>query len=89
MSDKDGEYCQTCGGISPSRIKTKRIIIDGAEIGINGLDQIIEEVRSLRLEDDASIAEELLRRTKKLNYVPSRRSAEYGAALLNEYKAAG
>jgi len=86
MSDKDGDYCQVCGGISPAKIKTKRIIIGDAEIGINGLDEIINEVRAMDLGDDALIAAELLKRARKLNYVPTKRSAEYGEALLKEYK---
>lgn len=86
MSDKDGDYCQVCGGISPGKVSTKRLLIGEAEIGINRLDEIVEEVRAMGLEDDAAIREELLQRAKKCNYVPSRRSEEYGEALLKEYR---
>jgi hypothetical protein len=86
MSDKDGDYCQVCGGISPGKIRTKRIVIGEQEIGIERLDQILDEVRALGLADDAAVTGELLRRTKAYNYVPTKRSAEYGEALLREYK---
>lgn len=86
MSDKDGDYCGVCGGISPGKVTTRKIEIGGAEIGINKLDDIIAEVRALGLGDEGSIAEALLRAAKKYNYVPTKRSAEYGEALLKAYK---
>lgn len=82
----EGDYCQVCGGISPAKVTTKRILIGGAEIGINKLDEIIDEVRAMDLTDDAAIAGELLRLAKKYNYVPTKRSSEYGEALLRVYK---
>jgi len=89
MSDKDGDYCQVCGGISPGKVRTKLIAIGEQEIGIERLDQIMEEVRALGLRDDAAITAELLKRTKIYNYVPTKRSTEYGEALLKEYKGRG
>ena len=82
----DGNYCTICGGIPPDRITTKRILIDGKETGIDQLDWIVGEVRKLHLSDDAAITEELLRRTKALNYVPTRKAGMYGEALLREYR---
>jgi hypothetical protein len=87
--DKDGYYCSICGGIPPDKIKTKMIFIDGKETGIDQLDWILAEVRKLNLSDEAVITEELLKRTKALNYVPTRKSKEYGVALLLEYKKPG
>jgi hypothetical protein len=86
--DKDGYYCSICGGIPPDKIKTKKIMIDGKETGIDQLDWIIDEVKKLRLSDDAAIREELLKRTKVLNYVPTKKAEAYGGALLVEYKKA-
>lgn len=63
--------------------------MDGKETGIEQLDWIIAEVRKLHLSDDPKITEELLKRTKALNYVPTKRTREYGEALLAEYKEAG
>ncbi len=84
--DKEGYYCSVCGGISPGKVTTKRIPINGIEVGIDKLDQIIAEVKTLNLLDDHAITEELLRRTKRYNYIPSKKTKEYGAALLKAYK---
>ena len=84
--DKDGYYCSICGGIPPDKIKTKMIRVEGKETGIDQLDWIVTEVRKLRLSDDTAIIEELLKRTQALNYVPTKKKAAYGVALLEEYK---
>lgn len=87
--DKDGYYCSICGGIPPDKIKTKKIMIDGKETGIDQLDWIIDEVKKLKISDDTAIREELLKRTKVLNYVPTKKADAYGEALLVQYKKAG
>ncbi len=84
--DKDGYYCTICGGIPPDKITTKKILIDGKETGIDQLDWIIEEVKKLKISDVNAITEELLKRTMELNYVPTKKKEEYGAALLGEYR---
>jgi hypothetical protein len=84
--DKDGYYCSICGGIPPDKIKTKQILIDGKETGIDQLDWILAEVKKLKLSDDNAITEELLKRTMALNYVPTKKKEEYGVALLDEYR---
>jgi len=84
--DKDGYYCSICGGIPPDKIKTKMILVDGKETGIDQLDWILAEVRNLKLSDGAAITEELLKRTQALNYVPTKKKEAYGVALLEEYK---
>ncbi len=88
-NDNDGYYCTICGGIPPDKINIKQILVDGKGTGIDKLDWIIAEVRKLNLPDDTIITEELLRRTKVLNYVPTRKEKEYGEALLLEYKTNG
>jgi hypothetical protein len=88
-NDQDGYYCTICGGIPPDRITIKQILVDGKGTGIDKLDWIIAEVRKLNLSDDTVITEELLKRTKALNYVPTKKSKEYGEALLREYKNPG
>jgi hypothetical protein len=84
--DKDGYYCTICGGIPPDKISTKKIIVDGKETGIDQLDWIIDEVRKLHLSDETAIKDELLKRTKALNYVPTKKTGAYGEALLAEFK---
>jgi hypothetical protein len=84
--DKDGYYCSICGGIPPDKIKTKKILIDGKETGIDQLEWFLDEVKKLKLADDNAITEELLKRTTALNYVPTRKKEVYGVALLAEYR---
>ena len=86
--DKDGDYCGICGGISPGKVKVRQIDINGKLIGIDRVDEIIEEVRTIGLTDDAAIIEEVLKRVRKTNYIPTSRTKEYGEALLKEYKGA-
>ena len=88
-NDQDGYYCTICGGIPPDKITIRQILIDGKATGIDKLDWILAEVRKLNLSNDTIITEELLRRTRVLNYVPTKKSKEYGEALLLEYKKTG
>ena len=72
--------------LGPSdKITTRRIWIDGKETGIDQLDWIIDEVKKLNLSDNSAISEELIKRTQKLNYVPTKKIEEYKAALLDEF----
>ena len=88
-NESDGYYCTICGGIPPDKINIKRIHVDDKETGIDQLDWIIDEVRKLNLTDDTVIIEELLKRTKALNYVPTKKTKEYSEALLREYQKPG
>jgi hypothetical protein len=85
-NDNDGYYCTICGGIPPDRITTKRVLIDGKETGIDRLDLIFGEVKKLSITDDRELSEEILRRVRQFNYVPSRKTEEYAAGLLAEYQ---
>lgn len=84
--EKDGYYCSICGGIPPDKIKTKQIMVDGKMIGIDHLEVIFEDVKKLRLPDDAALAAEILKRVKAFNYVPTKKEALYAEALLREYR---
>jgi hypothetical protein len=85
-NDKDGNYCSVCGGIPPDKIKIRQILIDGRETGIDQLDFLIHDVKSLHLTDDALVVQELMKRVKVFNYVPTKKTAQYEEALLKEYK---
>ncbi len=85
--EQNGYYCTICGGIPPDRISIRQIPVSGIATGIDKLDWIIAEVKKLDLSDDLVITEELLKRTKVFNYVPTKKTAEYGEALLREYRA--
>ena len=87
--EKDGYYCSICGGIPPDKIKTKRVLIDGKETGIDHLDFILDTVKQLHLTDDDAIAEAIMVRVKEFNYVPSKKEDRYAEALLREYKQHG
>ncbi|UUX93617.1 NAC family transcription factor [Methanoplanus endosymbiosus] len=84
--DKDGVYCTICGGMVPEGDNIKKIDIDGIITGINMLSRIIQDVKKDPPGTDAGITEELLKRTEKLNYIPSKKRESYGRALLSEYK---
>jgi hypothetical protein len=85
-NESDGYYCTICGGIPPDKITTKRVLIDGKETGIDHLDWIFEEVVKLAADNDTDLTEEILKRVKQFNYVPTKKTAEYGAGLLAAYK---
>ena len=84
--EKDGYYCSICGGIPPDKIKTRRILIDEKETGIDHLEFVFEEVKKLKLDDDTIISDEVLKRVKVFNYVPTKKTAEYSVALIREYR---
>jgi hypothetical protein len=85
-NDNDGYYCTICGGIPPDKITTKRVLIDGKETGIDHLDWIFGEVAKLAVENDTVLTEEILKRVKQFNYVPTKKTPEYGSGLLAAYK---
>ena len=85
MAD-EGDYSTICGGTPPDKILIRRILVDGKETGIDKLDWIISEVKKLKLTDEARIADELLLRAGKLNYIPAKKADDYRTALLEEYR---
>jgi hypothetical protein len=84
--EKDGYYCSICGGIPPDKITTKRVLIDGKETGIDRLDWIFEQVALRRVTGDAEVTSEILKRVQQFNYVPTKKTTEYGAGLLAAYR---
>ena len=83
---KDGAYCSICGGIPPDQVKIKKIEVDGKEIGIDRLDWILLDVYRRKYSGDAAITDELIKRVGQFNYIPTKKMAEYRAALLREYR---
>jgi len=84
--EKDGYYCSICGGIPPDQIKIKKILIDKKETGIDRLDWILLDVYRRNFSSDETITDELVKRVRQFNYIPTKKMAEYRAALLREYK---
>ena len=83
---KDGSYCTICGGIPPDQVKIKKIVIDGKETGIDRLDWILLDVYSLGIHNDTAITDELEKRVRQFNYIPTKKIAEYREALLREFR---
>jgi hypothetical protein len=75
-----------CGGIPPDQIKIKKIAIDGKETGIDRLDWILRDVAGLKLTSDEAITDELEKRVRQFNYIPTKKRAEYRVALLKEFR---
>lgn len=65
--------------------RTKRIEINGMQIGLYQLEEVMAEVRSLRLEDEDAIGDALLKRIMVFNYVPPKAAPEYRKALVREF----
>jgi len=83
---KDGYYCTICGGIPPDQVKIKKIPIDGKDTGIDRLDWILADVAALGLGDNEEITDEIVKRVKRFNFIPSLKMAEYREAFLREYR---
>jgi small redox-active disulfide protein 2 len=63
-----------------------QIRIGQRQVGLIGLTEIFKEVQKLDLKGPGVIAAELTRRASKLNYVPPAAQANYGQAILLEYR---
>ena len=64
---------------------TKRLTIGGIPVGLAKLDEVMAEVKKLKLPGDSEIGDALLKKIKIFNYVPSSASSEYKRALLEEF----
>jgi thioredoxin family protein len=65
----------------------KQIKLAGRQVGLKGLDQIFEDLApKYSLESEAELAQEILARAQKTNYIPDGAAAEYSRALLDEFK---
>jgi len=65
---------------------TRQITVAGKQVGITGIDAACAAVDARGLTSDTEITTELMRRVQQDNYVPPARAAEYGAAVLAEYR---
>jgi hypothetical protein len=79
--------CHRCGDQLEYPVnETATLSVGGKDVGISCLDDVMNEVLSLNIDDDAAIKKELLSRVKARDYIPSNSEGEYSEALLNEYK---
>ena len=77
---------KSVGETSNARTIKNIILLDGSRVGIINLDSILNEVAELNLKDTDLIKKQLIRRVKKINYVPSSAEDEYSTALFHEYR---
>lgn len=79
--------CHRCGDQLEYPVnETATLSVGGKDVGISCLDDVMNEVLSLNIDDDADIKRELLNRIKERDYIPPNAENEYSEALLNEYK---
>jgi hypothetical protein len=75
-----------CCSAAAARMMKRLTIAGGSEVGIVNLEGILKEVAAMKLADDSAVKQELLRRVRIYNYVPSSADSEYSEALLREYR---
>jgi small redox-active disulfide protein 2 len=63
-----------------------QISIGGRKVGVIDLDRILTEVRNLGLTDRVRVMAELLRRTRRNNYIPPSAERDYCNALYCQYR---
>lgn len=85
MTDEEGDYCTICGGMVPKAGSVRTIEVDGKEVGIPGLDQILKSVAEMELSGPAEVKDSLLSAVKAGSYVPTKKAGAYADALYTEY----
>jgi hypothetical protein len=63
----------------------EKLLVNGELVDILGLDDIMEQVRRMKLSLRRNVADELLARTKIDNKVPQEQEMAYRSALMDEY----
>ncbi len=69
------------------RLSHRLVQIGSAAIGLVGLDEVLAELRSEGRPPDESVADELLARVRRHNYISPAAEGEYARALLREFRA--
>ncbi|WP_342677579.1 NAC family transcription factor [Methanofollis sp. UBA420] len=82
----EGRYCTICGGVVPEGPEIRTVLVDGKATGIDQLYRILCDVIALDLTREDEIREELLKRVKAFNYVPTKKTDAYADALMAEYR---
>ncbi len=85
MGEKDSKLgCVGCApGLSLNEGET--LLMDGRLVQLAGLEEIMEQVRRMKLTRRKLVADELLTRVKSSNQVPVERERAYRNALMDEY----
>ncbi len=66
--------------------RIRQIEIGGIVVGLEMLDDVIDEVKGMNMGGTNAIGDELMKRIKIYNYVPQAAEAAYRTALLREYE---
>ena len=67
-------------------MKTRLISIESKQIGVAGLDEVLDELHKTGKRPDSDLGDYLLGRLRKLNYIPPAQEGAYAAAFLEEYR---
>jgi HEPN domain-containing protein len=65
---------------------TKLTFLDGTQVRVTGLDQILADIYAEGEQVNLDTAEEIVNRLEKKNYIPTSARGEYQQLLLNEYR---
>ncbi|MHC1680440.1 MAG: hypothetical protein AB9860_04210 [Methanomassiliicoccales archaeon] len=85
MSGEDSKLnCIGCDtGISFN--ESEKLLVNGQLVELVGLDEIMEEVRKLKLSQRKQVADELLARAMERKVVPEGSERQYRDAFMDEY----
>ncbi len=72
-----------CGSASVD--ESKKVWVGGQNVGVSNWGSVVAEVEAMKLTDNDRIADELLKRVEKNDFVPPSKRNEYREALLDEY----
>ena len=72
-----------CGSASVD--ESKKIWVSGINVGVSNWSIVVAEVEAMKLSDNEQIADELLKRVEKNDFIPSSKRMRYRKALLEEY----
>jgi NAD-dependent dihydropyrimidine dehydrogenase PreA subunit len=67
-------------------MKTKLVTIEGKQIGIAGLEEVLDEFLKAGGLPDEELKGQILKRLKEYNYIPSSKEEIYASVFLDEYK---
>jgi NAD-dependent dihydropyrimidine dehydrogenase PreA subunit len=67
-------------------MKTKLVTIEGKQIGIAGLDEVLDEFLKAGSLPDEVLKKQMLKRLKEYNYIPPSKEETYASVFLDEFK---
>jgi hypothetical protein len=74
------------GACGPASVdESKKIWVSGINVGVSNWSTGAAEAEAMKLSGNERIADEVLRRVEKNDFVPSSKRMEYRKALLEEY----